>query len=524
MLKDAGLSRKLGLRSLTLAVVTGTIGSGWLFAPFYCARSAGTGSLFAWLVGGAIAFVIALVYAELGSLVNSSGSLAQIPLLTHGRTSGFIGGWCVWVAYVSLPAIEVLSIFEYLASSFPWLTLDVGQGQVLSPSGLVLAMLLLVILAWINLSGVGILARWIEGLTLWKLVVPLLVSLILLGREAHWGNLTAVLPGMVSPGAGILSAVSTGGVLFSLMGFRTAMDLAGETKNPRRDVPMAMALGLGICLGIYLLLQLAFLVAVAPGQIAQGWGELRLTAHGGPLVAVALGAGLLWMANLLLVDAVVSPSATAMTYMGVSGRVSWMMGRCGLMPEILERLNAKSVPWVALCFSLVIGIAMLLGGPSWQKLVSFLSATLVLALAMGPVSLLALRKQLPGMERQFRLSWAPVWCRVAFVFASWAAIWCGRPSLEGATAAILLPTIVFLAVQWARGSHAELRNGCWWIFYLIGLLILTEILIPRSGTPSPISIQLLSVGAFALGIFPFAVNSRLGKPSPDARLEFHSAE
>lgn len=523
VLQDTGLSRTLGLRSLTLAVVTGTIGSGWLFAPFYCAKSAGPASLIAWLIGGAIAFAIALVYAELGALVSSSGSLAQIPLLTHGRTSGFIGGWCVWIAYVSLPTIEVLAIIQYLASSFPWLTLDGGQGQVLSPSGLGLAVLLLVLLAWINLSGVGILARWIDGLTIWKLVVPLLVSFVLIVREPHWGNLHASLPCENCLNGGVLSAVSTGGVLFSLMGFRTAMDLAGETKRPQRDVPLAMAFGLGICLGIYLVLQLAFLVAVSPEQIASGWSRLSLTAHGGPLVAIAMGVGLLWMANLLLVDAVVSPSATAMAYMGVSGRVSWMMGRCGLLPHVFERLNSKVVPWVALCSSLVIGIAMLLGGPSWQKFVSFLSATLVLALAMGPVSLMAMRRQLPGVERPFRLMCAPVWCRAAFVLASWATIWCGRPAVEGASAAIILPTALYLAIQLGRGAGLDLRHGLWWLLYVAGLLILAEVVTPRTGTPLPTGVQLPLVGAFALMIFPYAVRSRLVHPSADAQLEFRSS-
>ncbi len=524
VLQETGLSRQLGLRSLTMAVVTGTIGSGWLFAPFYCAKLAGPGSLIAWLIGGAIAFAIALVYAELGSLVSSSGALAQIPLLTHGRTSGFIGGWCVWIAYVSLPTIEVLAIFQYLASSFPWLTLDGGQGQILSPCGQGLAVLLLVILAWINLSGVGILARWIDGLTLWKLVVPLLVSLTFMITGAHWGNLSVSLPGEGGLDGGILTAVSTGGVLFSLMGFRTAMDLAGETKRPQRDVPLAMALGLGICLGIYLVLQLAFLVAVAPDQIMAGWGHLSLTAHGGPLIAIALGGGLLWVANLLLLDAVVSPSATAMAYMGVSGRVSWMMGRCGLLPNVFERLNRKAVPWVALCSSLVIGVAMLFGGPSWQKLVSFLSATLVLALAMGPVSLMALRHQLPGVERPFRLIGAPVWCRVAFVFASWSTIWCGRAAVEGASAAIIIPALLYLSVLWGRGQVMEIRNGLWWLAYVIGLLILAEVVTPRTGTPLPMVAQLTLVGVFALVIFPFAVNSRLARPSPEAQLEFRGGE
>ena len=111
------LSRQLGLRSLTLAVVTSTIGSGWLFAPFYAARSAGPAALGAWLLGGMLAFSLALVFAELGSLVSSSGALAQIPLLSHGRTAGFIGGWSAWIAYLALPTIEVLAVITWPAAS-----------------------------------------------------------------------------------------------------------------------------------------------------------------------------------------------------------------------------------------------------------------------------------------------------------------------------------------------------------------------------------------------------------------------
>ena len=405
---NSELSRQLGLRSLTLAVVTSTIGSGWLFAPFYAARSAGPAALGAWLLGGMLAFSLALVFAELGSLVSSSGALAQIPLLSHGRTAGFIGGWSAWIAYLALPTIEVLAVMQYLASSFPWLTADVGSGQVLSGPGLALATALLALLAWINLAGVGWLARWIDGLTAWKLAVPLVISVTLMLASGHWGNLAA---SRLPPGEtlqGMVTAISSGGILFSLLGFRTAMDLAGETRRPQRTVPLAMALGLAISLGIYLILQLAFLVSIPPDQLAGGWARLELTAHGGPLVALAMGLGLGWVARLLLLDAVISPSATAMAYMGASARVSWMMGRCGLLPSSFGRLNRQAVPSVALLVSLAMGVLMLLSGPSWQTVVSFLTATLVIALAMGPVSLIALRRQLPDAQRAYRLPWAGV--------------------------------------------------------------------------------------------------------------------
>jgi amino acid transporter len=496
-MSNSALSRQLGLRSLTLAVVTSTIGSGWLFAPFYAARSAGPGALLAWLLGGGLAFALALVFAELGSLVNSSGALAEIPLLSHGRTAGFIGGWCAWVAYLALPTIEVLAVMEYLASSLPWLTADGGAGQVLSGAGLAAATALLVLLAWVNLAGVGWLARWIDGLTSWKLVVPLVVSLSLMAASGHWGNLFA--PGNTGP-QGVVTAISSGGILFSLLGFRTAMDLAGETRQPQRTVPLAMALGLGISLAIYLVLQLAFLVAVPPEQLSSGWDALRLTAHGGPLVALAVGLGFGWMAKLLLLDAVISPSATAMAYMGAAARVGWAMGREQLLPGALSRLNRQAVPSVALLFSLGLGVLLLLSGPGWQQVVSFLTATLVIALAMGPVSLVALRRQLPQAERAYRLPWATPWCSGAFVLATWAISWCGTTALRGAVLVVLVPALGFLWLEQRRGRAHQAQAGLWWFLYLGGIVAITA--------PSlPLGWQLGSLALWALLVFPLAVRS-----------------
>ena len=364
------LRRELSLTSLTLTVVTGTIGSGWLFASYYAARTAGSASLPAWLLGGLISFMLALVFAELGSLINSSGALAQIPLLSHGRLSGFIGGWSIWISYLCVPTIELLAMLDYLDSSLPWLTQDRNGTQILSGGGLAVAIVLMVFFTWINLNGVKGLARWIDNLTIWKLIVPLLVASVLMLLSQHWGNLSIPVtigsdPSAIKAGSGteLVNAVGSGGILFCLLGFRTAVDLAGEARNPQRNVPLAMGLGLGISLLIYLVLQWSFLVSVPPEALQQGWGQLSLSQHGGPLAAIALGLGLGWMVVLLLIDAALSPSTTAMAYLGVSARVSWMMGRCKLLPKSLGRVNRHGVPDVAVVSSLVLGCALFLIGP-----------------------------------------------------------------------------------------------------------------------------------------------------------------
>jgi len=271
-----------------------------------------------------------------------------------------------------------------------------------------------------------------------------------------------------------------------------------------------------------MILQLAFLVSVDPCQVSRGWEHLVLTAHGGPLVAIAISAGLFWVANLLLFDAVLSPGATAMAYMGVSARVSWMMGKCGLLPKPFQHLNDQSVPWVALVSSLVIGIAMIFSGPSWQKIVGFLTATMVIALAVGPISLMALRKQLPEVERPFRLKGAGIWCRAAFVLATWSILWSGKTSVLWAVGSIAVPTVLFLIPQWFRGDPLELRNGLWWIIYLGGLCAILCVTDKTGWYPLSVRPQMIISAIFALAIFPIAVACRLERVSPQAEFEFRA--
>ena len=111
------LRRDLGLRSLTY-VVTGTIGSGWLLLPPFrgpqCRCCQPAGLVNRWCDR----LFVALVFAELGSGINSSGAWRRF-LLSHGRLSGFIGGWSIWITYLCVPTIELLAMIDYLASSVP---------------------------------------------------------------------------------------------------------------------------------------------------------------------------------------------------------------------------------------------------------------------------------------------------------------------------------------------------------------------------------------------------------------------
>ena len=424
-------------------------------------------------------------------------------MLSHGRLSGFIGGWAVWLSYVALPAVELLALLEYLSSSLPWLTVQHNGGEELSLAGHAVAVLLLILLCWINLNGVRSLARWIDNLTWWKLIVPVGVAITLMLISGHWGNLRLPVGG--TQGADVVRAVGSGRVLFSLLGFRTAMDA--------RITPQVWSLA------IYLLLQLSFLVSVPPDQLTNGWHSLSLSAHGGPIVALAMGLGLSWMVTLLLIDAVVSPGATALTYVGVSARISWMMGECGLVPKAQGQMNRQGVPHVALILSTLVSALMLAVGPGWQSIVSFLTSTLIIALATGPISLMALRRQLPNAPRGYQLPMASWLCPLSFVMATWAISWCGRSALEGAVLCIGIPTLLFVVHRRWTGIDMDVRSALWWPLYL-GLLVLNTELFGDGGLlPLPQAEQLLVLAGIALGVMPLAVFSALTEASPHAQLE-----
>jgi amino acid transporter len=321
---------------------------------------------------------------------------------------------------------------------------------------------------------------------------------------------------------GILDALSTGGILFSLLGFRTAMDLAGESRHPQRDVPLAMACGLGISLFIYLVLQLAFLVAVPPALLVNGWSGLHITAQGGPLVAVALGGGFTWLANLLITDAVVSPSATSMAYMGTAARVNWMMARCGLLPEAFTKINRAGVPSLALIATVLIGLLLLQGGASWAKAVGFITSALVISLAMGPVSLIALRKQAPQVVRPYKLPAAEYLCPLAFVLATWAIFWCGWDSLQVALPLILLPSTIYILAKHCK--KIEFRYGIWWFVYLLGIGLFSYLSFSNRISILHSVTQLAVLSIFALFIFQWAVRSRLKQPSPNAMVQIGGSQ
>jgi amino acid transporter len=101
---------------LLAAGLGSVIGSGRLFASMYAAQGAGPAALVAWVVGGALMLMVALVFAELGMTKPESGGLVRYPMYSDGGLTAGIVGWAMWINYVGNPPTEASGVVQYAAS------------------------------------------------------------------------------------------------------------------------------------------------------------------------------------------------------------------------------------------------------------------------------------------------------------------------------------------------------------------------------------------------------------------------
>ena len=472
------LRREGGLTGLLFACVGASIGSGWLFGPLYTAEFAGPLSIGSWLIGALAILLLALVFAELAPLIPRAGAVVHLAHVGNGPIVGHLWSWMLFLSYAAIAPIEVTAVLTYANNYLPGF-LQPHTG-LLSAQGFGTALLLLTIFVVLNFLVV----RWVlkinNAATGWKLAIPLLTVILLISISWHPGNFAVRAVNQVTDLHGMFAAVASGGVIFSLLGFRHAIDLAGESKNPRRDVPIAVIGSVLIASAIYIGLQVAFLGAVNPQDLAHGgWQNLRFHGINGPFAALAISIGIGWLAVLLYVDAFVSPAGTALIYTTTAARVSLATAETGAAPQWVSRVNRFGVPWVSLILLYVVGAVFFFPFPSWQKMVGYIASMTVLSYVIGPIALLQLRRALPEGDRPFRLWWAPVLAPLAFVVASWIVFWSGLHTLNFIFSTLFgLLSIYAITGIWRNGRWSEMgwrQYMCWVIPYFCGLWLISWI-------------------------------------------------
>lgn len=465
------LQRSIGLIDLTFIAVSAIIGSGWLFAPLLTSQLAGPAAIFSWLIGGGAMLILALCFAEVMGILPVAGGIARIPHFTHGDVTSTVFGWSAWVGYNTAAPIETIAMLEYLAVHFPWLFSGQAGESALTGHGMLVGTGVLVLFMFINALGAKILIRTNTALTWIKLLVPIIVGVAIISTRFDVTNFTAS-GGFAPYGVeGIFTAVSAGGIIFALIGFRHVIDLAGEVKRPNVTLPLALCLSLLICLGIYLLLQIAFIGALPKEALAQGWSNLHFSHNLGPLASIAVALGIAWVSVTLYAGALIGPFGGGLVAVGSMARLGYALSQNEFFPRFFEKLSTRGVPLYSLLINLVFGILVLIFVP-FTEAVAFNGAAITLSFASGPLAVYILRKQLPDASRRFKLPAVTLVAVTGFVVATLIVYWSGWHTTWRLGLVVILGLILFAIGKWSSGVHLkdiDLREALWLIPYGLGL-------------------------------------------------------
>ncbi|MGH3472679.1 MAG: APC family permease [Nocardioidaceae bacterium] len=495
---DANLKKDFGTIGLLFAAIGSIIGSGWLFSSLHASEQAGPAAIISWVVGTIMFLLIGLSYAELGVMFPRSGGVARYPHYAWGSFASYSMGWVTWLACAAVASVEVSAVLTYATSYLPWME---KSDATLTNWGLLIAIGMMAVFVVINYIGVRWFARINNVLVWWKLGMIILVIIVFMVTAFHTANFTA----HTSHGSGFapfgfkgaFEAIPAAGIAFSFLGFRQGIELAGETNNPRRNVPLTLIGSVLICGILYILLQVAFIGSI-PSHIINsgGWAALggsnpTLVASGGasatfsPLAVVASILGLGWLAGLLYADAIISPSDTGLIYTSVTARMSYAMGRNRNAPAVLAKVNENGVPWPSLILAWIVGCIFFLPFPSWQSLVGIVTSLTVLSFGSGAIALLTFRKQLPDQERHFRLKGAWIIAPLALLSTNLIMYWAGWDQVWKMMVAVVLGYVLLVIFQYAdrnkgRAPQLDFKHG-WWVLVWFGGITLVSYLGSYSG-------------------------------------------
>jgi amino acid transporter len=544
---DVGLRREVGLVGAVWASETSIIGSGWLFAGFGAAAAAGPAAIYGWIIGGVCVIILALIHAELGGMYPIAGGTARFPHLAFGSVAGISFGFFSWLQAITVAPVECYAVMEY--GQYYWHSIYNPATGHITGLGFGMTVVLMAIFTAFNFLAIKLFSRVNSTIMWWKIAVPVLAIIVLVGFKFHGSNFSAGLPGPIVKGAhvngaggfmpfgikAVFGAIPGAGIVFSYLGFEQADQLAGEIKNPARNLPRAIIIAVLIGTVVYIMAQVA-LIGATPSALIHpaGFAGISPTSPEAiyPFAAVAAAGGLGWLAVILHLDAFISPFGTGMIYQTSTSRIGYGLARNRYYPQIFQSVDRNGVPWFSLIAAFVFGLFFLLPFPSWQALVGLVTGASVLMYAGAPLSLGAFRRQVPDANRPYRVPGAVWFSPLAFIVANIIIYWSGF-NVIWKLGVCLVIGYVLIGIAMAfdpQRPPLDWKPAQWLPVYLIGMGIISWQGQYGSGAPPintdriPFWWDLLIVAAFSVAIYIWAMYSRLPREQMLERVARQSGE
>ncbi len=451
------LIQGLGLLDATMLVAGSMIGSGVFIVSADIGRQVGASGwlLLAWVVTGALTMAAALSYGELAGMMPRAGGQYVYLRAAYGPLWGFLYGWTLFlviqtgtIAAVAVAFARFLGVLVPLIAPTRWIippvNLSTSYAVSLSTQQLV-AILMIVALTLINTRGLRI-GRIIQNIFTSAKTVSLL-ALIIIGLivfrnaeivRANFANLwtpqgvaavkpdLSFLPSVAASGSAfglfIAFCVAQVGSLFSSDAWNNITFTAGEVKNPRRNLPLALAIGTGLVTVLYLLTNLSYLCLLPLDQIQHAPDDRVATAA---IDTVFHGAGPAIMAIAIIISTFGCDNGIILS----GARVYYAMARDRLFFRATGSLNARNVPAVGLALQCVWTCLLVLphtrlrdanGNPKldaagleqygnlYSDLLDYVVFAVLIFYVLTIAGLFVLRRKQPDADRPYRAFGYPV--------------------------------------------------------------------------------------------------------------------
>ena len=491
--------------TLLSSAIAGIVGSGWLLGPLACAKIAGPASIITWLLAGLLMMVVASTFVMLTRAIPIAGGTVRFFQISYGHFAGYSFAWIAWLAWVAVSPVETMALIQYSSNYIPEL-MTTGASPILTPVGMLLAMVCIAVITIINSYGVRAYGKINNIILAFKLMIPVITVVILFQHKFQIHNFTAVNGFMPHGIQSIFSALPLAGVIYSFIGFNPAIQLASESTKPRRDIPIAVFGSLIICTILYVLIQTAFIGALPSNSIKHGWSAIAYAGDNGPFVGLLTAFGFIWFVKVLYIDAAISPFGTAMVQAMATSRLTYAMSENRYFPKGFMQINQHGAPKRALLFNMMIGFIFFLPFPSWQHLVGFLVSCLVLGYVVGPMSLMILCQTHP--ERFGNLSKKLIHglCITAFYICNLMIFWSGwhviyKIMILFVIGYIVLAFNILFAKKQKRIGNLDVIRGSWVIIYMIGMTIISYLSSFGGKHIIPFGIDFAVIGIFSITIY-----------------------
>ncbi|MGH4138864.1 APC family permease [Clostridium sp.] len=384
------LRKEIGLREAITLVIGMVIGSGIFFKPSIVFRNAGSPTLgiLAWVAGGVITMASGLTIAEIAAAIPKTGGIFIYLKELYGEKSAFLFGWVQTVIYVPGAAAALAIVLATQATNFVPMSAMTQK---------LFAILMLFVITIANVLSTKLSAKIQFVATIAKLI-PIfgIIALGLIKGTAHSFSLPV---GTTAAGAGFGAAML--GTLWAYDGWVGVGNIAGELKNPKKDIPKSIIFGIIVIITVYVLFNLAIINVVPITNVISS-----------NKVASDVATVLFGKSGSLIITAIILISifGTLNGYLMTGVRIPFAMAQDKLLPfdKFLGKVHPKyQTPLNAFVFEIGLACLYVFSG-SFDTLTDLVIFVLWIFFTMAVAGIFILRTKHKDLERPYKVPFYPV--------------------------------------------------------------------------------------------------------------------